>query len=155
MAASIPAHPTALATDNGISLDGLIAIGLKPACATSPAPATDLAPYLQGVQNLGPDVAGTDFNVEALAACHPDGIVAPSGDDDTASGSYFSQAGAAEQAIAPTIFFQQPNPPVSTSGAVESTWRDWLAGFADQLGYKQPANEVIANLDRIAAPIRG
>ena len=149
--ASVPTKR--LATDNGISLDGLIAIGLKPACAVGPF-TPPISAYTNGVVNLGNSVAGTDFNVEALAACAPTTIVAPSY-DNSGAGSYFDTAAAAERGLAPTIFFNQPNPPVNDAGQAQSTWKDWLHSFADQLGKRQQANQVIALLDLRAGAIRG
>lgn len=150
--ATIPT--TKLATDNDIALDGLIAIGLKPGCATGPF-IPPLSSYASGITSLGePGVAGTDFNVEALANCAPTGIVAPSY-DDLGAGSYYATAATAEKGIAPTIFFKEPNPPVNDAGQVQSTWKDWLHSFADQLGRRQQANEVIAILDLRAGAIRG
>ena len=155
--ASAPPVPR-IATDNDIALDVLIAVGATPACATGDTSTSFdplLVPYTSNVTNLGESVQGSDFNVEALAKCAPKLIVAPSYDQQSPDNTYYKTAEKAENGIARTVFFDQPNPPVDGTGQVTSTWKNWLHAVADLVGRREQANQVIANLDRRAAAIRG
>jgi ABC-type Fe3+-hydroxamate transport system substrate-binding protein len=148
-----------IATDSNIAMDDLIVVGMTPACAAGDAPGNDgfgplLTPYSSKVVSLGPSVAGSDFNVEALAKCAPNVILAPSYDEDTGKGSYYGTAAKTEKSIAKTYFFAQPNPPV-VNGVLQSTWRNWFLAAIDPLGGKARADEVIAKMDLRAAAIRG
>jgi ABC-type Fe3+-hydroxamate transport system substrate-binding protein len=152
-----PTPAERIATDSDIALDALISVGLTPACATADSGNGFLdlfKPYLGGLTNLGQNVQGSDFSVEALANCHPTLIVAPSYDKASKSNTYYNTAQKAEQGVARTVFFDQPNPPQDSAGNITSTWKNWLHAVADPVGRSRQANQVIANLDLRAAAIR-
>jgi ABC-type Fe3+-hydroxamate transport system substrate-binding protein len=91
-----PSPSQRVATDSDIALDALISVGLTPACATADNGNGFLdlfKPYIGDLTNLGENVQGSDFSVEALANCHPSLIVAPSYDQASKSTRRSSRSG--------------------------------------------------------------
>ncbi len=140
-AASFPASPTRLVTDDALSTDVALALGLRPVGAvgmTSTAWPPALAHYLGHAENLGSRTGGS-ANLDAISGAQPDAILGPQSLKSEGWGSQLSST-------APTLYY--------TPGAAGSSWQAAVRRIAGALGMSSRANAVIAALALRAAAIR-
>jgi hypothetical protein len=140
-ATSFPASPARLVTDDELSTDVALSLGLRPVGAlglTATAWPPALGPYLSKAENLGPRTGGS-ANLDAIAGANPDAILGPATLKKEGWGSQLS-------ATAPAVYY-------APAGA-GSSWQAAVRAVAAPVGLAARANAVIAGLELRAAALR-